>query len=88
MFPHPGAVAYAGKNFGGVQGRGSGLVGGPGGGAPPGRRRIFENLQKIPEENGNNAVFSPILQINFETMRSIFARLDEKHNCLGNFEKL
>ena len=34
-----------------------------------------------------NAVFSPILQKNFKTMRSIFARLDEKHNCLGNFEK-
>ncbi|KAF0138488.1 MAG: hypothetical protein FD143_3656 [Ignavibacteria bacterium] len=34
-----------------------------------------------------NAVFSPILQRNFKTMRSIFARLDEKHNCLGNFEK-
>ena len=35
------------KNFGGVQGMGSGLVGGPGCGAP-GRQRIFENLQKIP----------------------------------------
>ena len=34
-----------------------------------------------------NAVFSPILQKNFKTMRSLFARLDETHNCLGNFEK-
>ena len=74
------------KFRGGVQGRGSGLVGGPGA-EPHGRGRIFENLQKIPEENGNNAVFSPILQKNFKTMRSIFARLDEKHDCLGNFEK-
>ena len=74
-------VAYAGKNFGGgVPGRGSG-------GGAPGRRRIFENLQKIPEENGKNALFSPILQKNFTTMRSMFALLDEKHNCLGNFEK-
>ena len=43
----PLSVAYAGKNFEGVQGRGSGLVGGPGA-EPPGRQRIFENLQKIP----------------------------------------
>ena len=55
--------------------------------SPPDARRIFENLQKIPEENGKNAVFSSILQKHFKTMRSIFARLDEKHNCLGNFEK-
>ena len=38
------------KISGRVQGRGSGLVGGRGA-EPPGRRRIFENLQKIPEEN-------------------------------------
>ena len=35
-----------------------------------------------------NALFSPILQIYYKIMRSIFARLDEKHNCLGNFEKI
>ena len=34
-----------------------------------------------------NAVFSPIWQRNFKTMRSIFGRFDEKHNSLGNFEK-
>ena len=34
-----------------------------------------------------HAVFSPILQNNFKTTRSIFAPLDETHNCLGNFEK-
>ena len=61
------------KFRGGVQGRGSGLVGGPG--AEP------------PKKMAKNAVFSPILQKNFKTMRSIFARLDEKHDCLGNFEK-
>ena len=39
------AVAYAGKNFGGVvQGRWSGLVGSPGP-EPCGRRRIFKNFQ-------------------------------------------
>ena len=32
-------------------------------------------------------LFLPILQKNFKTMRSIFARLDEKHSCLGIFEK-
>ena len=76
-------LAYAGKNFGGFK------VGGPASegvrwAEPPGRRRIFENLQKIPEENGKNAVFSPILQRNFKTMRSIFARLDEKQ-LFGKF---
>ena len=40
-------VAYAGKNFGGFKVM-AGLVGGPGAEPPPRRRRIFENLQKIP----------------------------------------
>ena len=31
---------------------------------------------KENEESGKNAVFSPILQKNFTTMLSIFARLD------------
>ena len=80
-------MAYAGKNFGGgVQGRGSGLVGGPGA-EPPGRRRIFENLQKIHEENGKKCCIFDYFAKNFKTMWSIFARLDDKHNCLGNFEK-
>ena len=35
------------EKISGFQGRGSGLVGGPGGSVP---RRIFENLQKIPEK--------------------------------------
>ena len=52
--PHVIAVAYAGKNFGGgVQGRGTGLV------------ICKKFLQKIAK----NAVFSPILQKNFKTMR-------------------
>ena len=61
------AVTYAGKNFGGFKVT-AGLVGGPGA-EPPGRRRIFENLQKIPYENCKNAVFSPILQKHFKTLR-------------------
>ena len=56
------------EKISGVRGNGSGLVGGPGA-EPPGRRRILENLQKIPEENCKNAVFSRILQKNFKTMR-------------------
>ena len=56
------------KISGGVQGRGSGLVGSPG--AEP--------------QIAKNAVFSPILQRNYKTTCSIFARLDEKHN----FEKI
>ena len=64
------------KTFPGVQGRGSGLVGGPGAEPPgpptrpepdartpdpepPGRRNIFENLQKIPEENSKNCCIFP-----------------------------
>ena len=42
-----GAVAYAGKKFGGVQGRGSALVGGPGGGAP----RTPENFRKFAKNS-------------------------------------
>ena len=44
-------------------------------------------MPKIPEENGKNAVFSPILPKNFKTMRSIFAGLDEKFNSLENFDE-
>ena len=40
----PNSVAYAGKNFGGFKVM-AGLVWGPRA-EPPGRRRIFENLQK------------------------------------------
>ena len=52
-FPVWRSVAGSGvgrKKISGVQGKGSGLVGGTGGGAP-GRRRIFEIFQKITEEN-------------------------------------
>ena len=80
-------VAYAGKNFGG------GLkVGGPAskgvrGRSPPDAGEFSKICKKFLKKMAKNAVFSPILQKNFKTMRSIFARLDEKHNCLGNFEK-
>ena len=55
---YTGAVAYAGKNFGGggfkVM---ADLVGGLGA-EPPGRRRIFENLQKnFPKKIAKNALF-------------------------------
>ena len=43
-------MAYAGKIFGGGFKVMAGLVRGPGA-EPPGRRRIFENLKKIPKEN-------------------------------------
>ena len=39
------SVAYSGKIAGGFQAL-AGLVGGPGGAEPPGRRRILENVQK------------------------------------------
>ena len=62
-------MAYAGKNFWGVQGSGSGVVGGPGGGAsrtPENVRTLAKNfLKKIAK----NAVFSPILKKFFTTMR-------------------
>ena len=53
------AVAYAGKNFGeGVFKVMAGLVGVPGAEPPPpGRWRIFENVQKNPKENCKNAIF-------------------------------
>ena len=56
------------KITGGVQGRGSGLVGGPGA-EPHGHRKIFENLQKIPKKIAKIAVFSPIFPINYKSMR-------------------
>ena len=69
-------------NFWSVQGSGSALVWGPG--AEPPDAREFSKISKIiPEANCTNAVFSPILQRNFKTMRSIFAHLDGKHNFLG-----
>ena len=63
------AVAYAGKKFPGVQGYGRPRRGWGRRSPPPGLRRIFENLQRIPLENCKNAVFSPILQTNFKTQR-------------------
>ena len=63
-------VAYAGKNFGGgVQGRGSGLVGGAGGGAPRTPENFRKNCKKFLKKIAINVVFSPILQKNFKTIR-------------------
>ena len=78
-------MAYAGKNFGGrVQGRGSGLVGGPGDGAPD-AGKFSKIFKKFCKKIAKTAVFSHILERNYKTMRSIFARLEEKHNWLGKF---
>ena len=60
-------IPYSGvrrKKFRGrVQGYGR-LVVGAGGGAPSGRRRIFENLQKTLRKLQKMKFFSSILQIN------------------------
>ena len=79
------AVAYAGKNFGGgVQGRGSGLVGGPGA-EIPGSRRIFENLKKFLKKIAQNAVFSPILQRKFQNHAVNFCAFGRKTQLFGKF---
>ena len=70
------------KKFQGVQGRGSG------GGASRTPDNVRKFAKKFLKKMAKNGVFSPILQKSFKTMRSIFARLDEKHNCFGNFEKI
>ena len=54
---------------GGVQGRGSGLVGGPGGGAPRTPENFRNFAKKFLKKIAKNFVFSPILQKNFKTMR-------------------
>ena len=83
------AVAYAGKNFGGgsYRDRGSGLVGGPGA-DPPDAGELSKICKRFLKKIAKNAIFSPIFSKNFKTMRSTFASLDEKHNCLGNSEKI
>ena len=50
-------------------------------------QKFSKICKKFLKKVAKKAVFSPILQRNFKTMRSIFARLYEKHNCLGNFRK-
>ena len=69
---------------GGVQGRGSGLVGGPWG-SPPDAGKFSKIYKKFKKKIAKTAVFSPILQRNYKSMRYIFARLDETHNWLGKF---
>ena len=56
----------------------AGLVGGPGA-EPPGRRRIFENLQKyFLRKFQIMHYFGLFFKENLKTQRYIFARLDEK----------
>ena len=82
-------VAYAGKNFGGIQGRGSDLLGGPGA-EPPGRRRIFEILQKIPEENCKKCCIFAYFAKKVKNYALNFRAFWRKHVCLEkiweNFE--
>ena len=54
---------------GGVQGRGSGLVGGPGGGGPLAAGECSKICKKFLKKIAKNVVFSPSLQRNFKTMR-------------------
>ena len=71
---------YAGKNSGGSFKIMASLVSGPG------HQRIFEHLQRFLKKIGKYSVFSPILTK--IQNRKIFARLDENHNCWGNFENI
>ena len=52
------------KKIRGVHGRGFGLVGGPGGGAPRTAENFRNFAKKFPKEIAKNVVFSPILQKN------------------------
>ena len=70
---------------GGVQGRGSGLVGGPGAAKPPGRRRIFENLQKIPEENGKKCCIFAYFAKKFQNHAVNFCAFGRKTQLFGKF---
>ena len=73
------AGAYAGKNFGGGFKVLAGLVGGPGGGAP-GRRRIFENLQKnFPKKIEKNALFLAYFSKNLRNHALIFTHVWTKN---------
>ena len=83
-------VAYAGKNLGVVQGRGSGLVGGPGGGAPPpGRRRIFENSEKNSGRKLQTLLYFRLICKNISQPRVKFSRVWTKNTIIwGNFEKI
>ena len=56
------------KKFRAVQGRGYGLVGGPGAGSP-GRRRIFENLQKNSSGKLQKTLYFGLFCKKFKIMR-------------------
>ena len=61
---------------------GSGLVGGPG------RRRIFENLQKIPEENCNKCCILAYFAKKFQKHALNFRAFGRKTIVWGNSEKM
>ena len=78
------SVAYAGKNFGGVQGRGSGLVRGPGGGAP----RTPENFRKFAKNSRRKLqklLYFRLFCKRFSKPCVKFSRVWTKNNCLGKF---
>ena len=81
-------VAYSGKNFGGVQGRGSGLVGGPGGGAP----RTPENVRKFARNSWRKLQKMLYLRIFCKEISKPcvkFSRVWTKNTIvLGNSEKI
>ena len=63
----------------------AGLVGGTGGGAPPpGRQRIFENLQKNFLRKLQKCIILVYFSKKVKTELN-FWRLDEKYNWLGIF---
>ena len=80
------SVAYAGKNFGGVLGYGRPLGSGGGGGAP-GRRRIFEILQKIFLKKIAKSINLEYFSKKFNKPCVNFSRVWTKNKLLGNFEK-
>ena len=70
-------VAYAGKKIRGDFKVMAGLVGGPGA-EPTGRRRIFENLQKISYENCKKRIILAYFSINLTNLALIFRVFRQK----------
>ena len=73
----------------GVHGKGSGLVGGPWSEPPPHeQQRIFENLQKIPEENCK-MLYCRLFCKKISKPRVKFSRVWTKNTIVwGNFESV
>ena len=82
-------MAYAGKNFGGVQGRGSGLVGGPGGLTLP---RTPENFRKFAKKFPKKIAKMLYFRLFCKKISKpcvTFSRVWTKNTIVwGNFEKI